>query len=371
MRDRILAAALKLGFVRAEICSIEPFERGAAALGHWLERGMHGEMAYMAAHGSRADPRQLLESAKSLLVVALRYPGGDNTPASELGHGSVARYARGQDYHLVMKTKLAALAESCSDIVGHPVLGRACVDTAPLLEHEAAARAGVGFIGKSTLTILPGVGTYVLLGELLLDVELPPSAPIESRCGDCSICLDACPTGAFVGPFEVDARRCISYLTIELRGSIPRQLRALIGRRVFGCDVCQEVCPFNAAERDDPVVPEMQPRAALIEPSLVDWLTMGSGDYRRLVNGTSLRRSSRNQLARNAAVALGNAGDASAVVALVDMLASHVSPIVRSHSAWALGRLGGEEARRALIAAGSDDDVSIRDEAEAALRELG
>ncbi len=369
LRNCILAAASKLGFARAEICSVEPFGRGAEALDGWLDRGMHGEMAYMAAHGARADPRALLESAKSLLVVALRYAGGDTATPGEAGSGFVARYARGLDYHAVMKAKLAVLAEVVSDVVGRPVLARPCVDTAPLLEHEAAARAGLGFIGKSTLSIVPGVGTFVLLGELLVDVELPVSRPIESRCGDCTACLDACPTGAFVEPFLLDARRCIAYVTIEQRGPIARELRPMVGTHLFGCDVCQEVCPYNAADRDDAIVPEMHPRDALSNPTLTDWLTMGSAGYRRLVEGTSLRRASRNQLARNAAVALGNAGDPSAVPALASTLAGHTSPLVRSHAAWALGQLGGDEARRALEAASSDDDASVRDEAKVALAE--
>jgi epoxyqueuosine reductase len=267
-----------------------------------------------------------------------------------------------------MKDKLRALADVCARLAGRPVPSRACVDTAPLLEREAAARAGLGFTGKSTMTIVPGRGTYVLLGELLVDLDLEPEEPAAQGCGSCRLCLDACPTQAFVGPWLLDARRCISYLTIEYRGVIARELRPLIGTRVFGCDVCQEVCPFNASPTQKPSAPELSARRDLEAPALTGLLKLRSSEYRRLVAGSALRRTSRTQLARNAAVALGNSGDRNAVSALANSLASDPRALVRGHAAWALGRLGGSAAVAALReACAHDADEWVRAEARLAL----
>ena len=282
-----------------------------------------------------------------------------------------SRYARGDDYHDVMRKKLRRLADAVANLLGRPVLARHCVDTAPLLERAAAERAGLGFSAKSTMTIIPGVGSYVLLGELLLDVEITPDRAMEPRCGACRLCLEACPTGAFVDAHVVDARRCISYLTIESRAAIPRELRALIGARVFGCDVCQEVCPFNASAEGKPSAPEFAARSSLAAPDLIGLLELGSARYRQLVKGTALRRTHRAQLARNAAVALGNSRDARAVLPLVRAVASHTSPLVRGHAAWALGELAalaGSDAIEALRCASQHDaDEFVRDEARLAL----
>jgi len=208
---RIADAALELGFARVGFARVERFDEAGARLRNWLASGYHGALSYLAEGGDRADPRALLPGAKTLVAVALSYaePRGTTPLRSEReGHpltGSVARYARGEDYHLVMKKKLSALAERCEALLGRPVVARACVDTAPLLEHEVARRAGLGFSGKSTLTIVPGLGSWVLLGELLLDVELPPSEPVRAGCGGCRLCLDACPTGAFVDAVRAHA----------------------------------------------------------------------------------------------------------------------------------------------------------------------
>jgi epoxyqueuosine reductase len=374
---RIAAAALELGFAKVGFAPIERFDDAAERLRSWLASGYHGALSYLEGE-DRADPARLLPGAKTLIAVALSYaePAGSVPLRSERDgrtlSGSVARYARGEDYHLVMKQKLAALAARCSEILGRPVLTRACVDTAPLLEHEVARRAGLGFTAKSTLTIIPGLGSYVLLGELLLDVELPPSAPVPAGCGSCRACLDACPTGAFVGAHVLDARRCISYLTIENQGPIPRELRDRLGTRVFGCDVCQEVCPFNAPRAPRPRAPELAPRAALTAVDLIALLELGAAGYRKLVRRTALRRVSRDTLARNAAVALGNTHDARAAEPLARALAAHPSALVRSHAAWALGELGtlAENARGALERASGDPDPLVREEARLALQRL-
>jgi epoxyqueuosine reductase len=370
---RIRDAALALGFVRVGFTPVEPFDAASTALQTWLARGLHGEMSYLASGPDRAEPRQLLAAARTLIVVALPYPR--STPLAQLRRKSslsaeFAHYAHGADYHVVIKDKLRQLADACADAAGRSVLARPCVDTAPLLEREAAARAGVGFAAKSTMTIVPGVGTHVLLGELLVDLDVAPDARLEPRCGECTACLDACPTGAFVSAHVLDARRCIAYLTIELKGAIPRELRALIGNRVFGCDECQAVCPFNAGKGAERCAPELATRPELEELDLLGLLELTSSGYRKLVKGSALRRTSRTQLARNAAVALGNSGCAEVVPRLIRALEEDPRPLVRGHVAWALGRLGGSAARDALARAAQDEDASVAREAQLALAEL-
>lgn len=350
LADAIRQAALALGFARIGFCPVEPFAQAGEALRGWLERGFHGEMAYLAGE-ARHDPSRLLPEARSLIVVALPY-GGDEPARNERRlplTGQIARYARGADYHSVLKEKLRQLADHCAELTGRSVLARPCVDTAPLLEREAARRAGIGFTAKSTLTIAPGLGSYVLLGELLLDLELEPDQPLPARgCGSCTSCLVACPTSAFLDAYTLDARRCISYLTIEIKGPIPRELRPLIGNWVFGCDICQEVCPFNHSRRPRPHDPALAPHPRLRAPELASLLELSAAGYRRFVKRSALRRIGRVQLQRNAAVALGNSGAPEAVEPLGRSLATNSSELVRAHVAWALGRLPGVEPRRLL-----------------------
>jgi epoxyqueuosine reductase len=348
--EALLAAARELGFARIAIVPIEPPRRHAVYTS-WLSAGHAGEMAYLAtpAHVTmRADLRALLEAARSLIVVALAYDRADPIPAGALLRGKIARYARGEDYHLVMRDRLVALADRLAAALGRPVASRPCVDAAPLLEREWAERGGLGFVAKNTMVIAPGLGSYIVLGELLVDAELAPTAPSEPprpRCGTCRSCLDACPTGAFVDAYVLDARRCISYLTIEHRGAIPRELRAAIGTWVFGCDVCQEVCPFNAGAGPDAgqVDPLLRPRTvehAL--PDLVALAARGANQLRRLVRRTAMRRAPRHALLRNIAVALGNTGDPRAIPPLVALL-GHRTALVRGHAVWALGELGASD----------------------------
>ncbi|HEY3257126.1 MAG TPA: tRNA epoxyqueuosine(34) reductase QueG [Polyangiaceae bacterium] len=378
LANRVRAAGQDLGFVRVGFAAIDPLELGAERLSAWLHAGRHAEMGYLV-DGSRHDPRQLLSEAKTLIAVALAYPASGLVPLRRAEDGPpltgiVARYARGEDYHDVMRKKLRRLADAVANLLGRPVLARHCVDTAPLLERAAAERAGLGFAAKSTMTIIPGVGSYVMLGELLIDAEIAADAPIAPRCGTCRLCLDACPTGAIVDAHVVDARRCVSYLTIESSGPIPRDLRPLIGLRVFGCDVCQDVCPFNASAEGKPSAPELAPRPSLAAPDLIGLLELGSARYRQLVKGTALRRTHRAQLARNAAIALGNTKDARAVIPLARAVAAHSSALVRGHAAWALGEIGAaarEQAREVLTCASAHDaDAFVREEAALALARL-
>jgi epoxyqueuosine reductase len=353
--------ARELGFVRAAIVPIEPPRRHELYTS-WLARGHAGEMAYLATPehvGQRADLRSLLDTAKSLVVVALAYDKRDPIPASRLV-GRIARYARGEDYHLVMRDKLVLLAERLATHLGTPVAARPCVDSAPVMEREWAERGGLGFIAKNTMLIAPGAGSYIVLGELLVDAELAPTAPVEPtkpRCGTCRACLDACPTQAFVEAYVLDARRCISYLTIENHASIPRELRESVGTWVFGCDVCQEVCPFNAGEGEghDPLLAPRSGEHAL--PDLVALAQKGANQLRQFVKRTAMRRVPRDVLLRNVAVALGNTGDAAAIAPLVALLREK-SPLVREHAVWALGQLRAFDVLRMH----DEDNAIVREE---------
>ncbi|MCE9571686.1 MAG: tRNA epoxyqueuosine(34) reductase QueG [Deltaproteobacteria bacterium] len=343
-RDAILAAARRHGAHRVATLPIEP-PRRHELYRSWLARGEHGAMSYLAepAHvAGRGDLGQLLSGARTLVVLAFAHDRGPPPGTTLAGlRGKLARYATGDDYHLVVRDKLQAIAGDLATAVGAPVAARACVDTAPVHEREWAERGGLGFVAKNTLVIAPGLGSYVLLGELLLDLDATPSAPAAPpapRCGACRACLDACPTGAFVDAYHLDARRCISYLTIEHAGPIPRELRALVGTWIFGCDVCQEVCPWNAGQDRAPDrLPARDAERAL--PDLVMLAGLGTNQLRHYVRRTALRRVHRAQLLRNVAVALGNTGDARAIAPLRALLAGPL-PLVRGHAAWALGQLG-------------------------------
>jgi epoxyqueuosine reductase len=382
LESRIVQAALGLGFARVGFVPAEPSEQAAERLSQWLDAGHHGEMHYMAGEVDRSRPAALLGAAKTLLVVALPYAESAplrlrrNHSGPELAaplRGTVARYAQGEDYHRVLKDKLERLALAIEALLGRPVGRRACVDSAPLLERDFAVRAGVGFAAKSTLTIVPGVGSFVLLGELLLDLELTATQAVAGGCGSCTSCLSACPTSAFVGPHVLDARRCISYLTIELKGSVPRELRALIGGHVFGCDICQDVCPLNQTRHAPGRDSELGLRDELRAPELIELLFLTSSGYRRLVRGSALARVSRARLARNAAIALGNSQSPLAEAPLSRALTSHSSELVRVHAAWALGALGLPltEGLTALQTARDHDTCAeVRSEAALALSPL-
>ena len=356
-----------------------------AAFVEWLAKGYAADMEWLHRDSdSRQDPRALLPSARTVIVAALSHahPDGEEgnarIPPERLRHGArgiIARYARGADYHHVLKRRLQKLGDALCEMMGRPVQRLACVDTAPLLERDLAAHAGLGFVAKNTMLIAPGHGSYLSLGALLVDFECAPGAPSPSRCGSCRACLDACPTGAFVGPHVLDARRCISYLTIENRGPIPRELRPLIGARIFGCDICQEVCPFNAAVGQDAARSgdaELAPRGGYSRPPLLHLLRLGAAQFRKWQQQSALRRIHRPELLRNVAVALGNVGDEEAFSPLVEALAEP-SSLVRTHVVWALGQLGRRhhkepEMRAALHAhAERETDAEVRQELALAL----
>ncbi len=345
LAERAKALALALGFDRAGVAPARPTP-DSGFLEDWLARGYAGEMHYLERRADeRRDPRRLFEAARSLLVVGLVYdPGPREVPAAGLGR--VARYAGGDDYHDVMLDRLRSVADALEPLAGRPVRSRAYVDTGPVLERSHAAQAGLGWIGKNTLLIDPRLGSYLFLGVLLTDLPLAPDEPEPDHCGTCRACLDACPTDAFPEPYVLDAGRCLSYTTIELRGAVPETLRAAQGSWVFGCDVCQEVCPWNQrrarAVPSDPhgLRARLAPRAPWPAPSLAWILALDESAWRAATRRTALRRAKHRGLLRNALVAAGNAGDAS-LVPLVRRYAEGADPLLAEHAAWALSRLEG------------------------------
>ncbi len=340
---------LELGLDGIGVTSASPPRSFPRFLG-WLRLGFHGEMSYMDRHREkRADPRSLLPDAQSVIVGCLNYYQPLPEPQSTLV-GKVARYGLGRDYHKVLTAKLRALLDYLRALIGAKVEGHICVDSGPILERDFAVRAGLGWIGKNTCLIDPRKGSYLFLGELLVNVPLEPDRPFErNHCGKCQRCLIACPTGALVGPYLLDSRRCISYLTIELRGSIPRELRPLMGTWIFGCDICQEVCPWNrkaVLTREE----QFRPRPwSLME--LIDIVRLTEDEFRNRFSGSALMRAKRRGLVRNACVALGNLRDPSVLPVLRQLLMEDPDPIVREHAAWAIGRLGTFEARATLLTA--------------------
>jgi epoxyqueuosine reductase len=367
--------AREMGFGAVGVAPVRPSGHGDAYT-RWIGEGMHGEMAYLAredAVAKRRDPAVLVPGARSAVVVALEYFNADAHPetAADPARGIVARYARNHDYHELMKERLIALQEWINAEL-LPVQGRAYVDTGAVLERELAQRAGLGWYGRNTMLIQPRRGSYWFLGVILLDVELAYDAPFEAEhCGTCSACVSACPTGALLGRDEagaprMDARRCISYLTIELRGPIPRDLRPRIGNRVYGCDICQEVCPWNRFATPSSEEAFLA-REGLDGPSLIEWMTMTQEEFSARFKGSPIKRAKRRGLLRNVAVALGNWGAPEAVPALAVAL-NDEEPLVRGHAAWALGRIGTEAARQALRGREEvEADAWVREEVAAAL----
>lgn len=361
------AATINEATLRGEAQAKESTER-------WLSAEYHGGLQYMTA--PRLTPLQLLPSAKTVLVAlaATEHVRPESSVPIET-RGTIAAYARGSDYHYVLKDKLWQLTQRLCDALGEPVVARICVDTAPILERYWAACAGVAFIGKSTMAIAPGIGSRVLLGLVLVDRALPSSPPTLDGCGTCTRCLDACPTRAFAAPYVLDARRCISYLTIENSGDIAADLRADVGAHVFGCDVCQTVCPYNASRKLPPPLSELCATRERKSADLTAWVGLTSGEYRRLTQRSALRRTPRAQLQRNAVVALGNTKDPQAIPTLGTALLHNANPLVRKHAAWALGQLApaASVAVQQLLgqAQMSEADRSVRDAIECVLDELG
>lgn len=340
--ERIKAQALEAGFA---LCGITTADRPPhhAEYRGWLDDGFCGEMGYLARQEpKRGDLDAVLPGARSVVCVALNYAVEDGHGMVERAKGRriegiVARYARFDDYHETMWARLDALLRSIqAEIPG--VSGKIYCDTGPVTERDLAMRAGIGWIGKHTNLISRGLGNWFFLGEIVLDIELMPDTPESTHCGTCTRCIAACPTGAIVAPYRLDARRCISYLTIELKGSIPEDLRPLMGARIYGCDDCLAICPWNKFARaaSDPAV---KPRADLTTPDLLDLLALDDEGFRERFRNSPIRRTKRRGLLRNVCVALGNVGGRSAVPALARAVDTDPEPLVREHAAWALAEI--------------------------------
>jgi epoxyqueuosine reductase len=372
-----LASALKaeagrLGFQLAGITSpAAPTHIGSYR--DWLAAGRHGEMGYLAterAVSRRADPRTILPGCRSILVVGMNYAAGEG--AREGGEGVVASYARGADYHDLIPQRLKALVSWLEAEVGEPIPHKIYTDTGPILERDLAQRAGLGWIGRNTCLIHPRLGSYYLLGEVFLGIPLPPDQPFTTdHCGTCTRCLDACPTQCILPDRTIDARRCISYLTIELKGPIPKDLRPAVDNWLFGCDVCQDVCPWNlrfSRPADEPALrPELRDRPA----GAGDLFALDRAGFRRELRGSPLLRPHRRGILRNAAVVAGNRRDRTALPALRNALLHDEEPIVRQHAAWAIGRIAGPEAREALLEAAEMETAGpVQEEIREALAQL-
>ncbi len=368
-KESIRKLARQFGFELAGLLPIEPAQT-ISAYAHWLQAGYAGEMAYLKRHLSlKRDPREIFPETRTILCLAINYHTRDvpeplhNDPT----RGRIARYAWGKDYHHVLRKRMEQLLAAIQREIH--CKGRLCVDSAPLLEREYAYRAGIGWFGKNTNLIHWKLGSWLFLCEILLDVTLPPDVlPLRGSCGTCTRCVTACPTGAILPDLTLDASRCISYLTIELKGSIPRDLRPQMSNWIFGCDVCQEVCPWNRrAPRSQEKA--FRPRSALLAPRLTRLLSLSKKQFREMFRESPILRTKRRGFLRNIAVALGNAGHSDSIQSLQRSLCDE-EPLIRGHAAWALGRISGRIAQDVLNQARqTETDPCVRDEIVQALDE--
>jgi len=340
----IKTEAIRLGFALVGITTPESPPHWPA-YEHWLAMGHHGSMNYLTDY-RRANPHLVLPECRSILVLALRYPNPgtakDFLPTSrkapESSHGYIAAYARGRDYHLVFPERLKTLVAFIEKQVKPPLLHRCYTDTGPLLERDLAQRAGLGWFGKNSCLIHPKIGSYFLLAEILLGIELEPDTPFTAdRCGNCSRCISACPTHCIQPDRTIDARRCISYLTIENKKEIPPALRPQLGNLVFGCDICQQVCPWNRFAGEGHF-PAFDARPGFPDPVLIEDLTLTPQKFNRKFKENPVLRSKRRGYLRNIAVALGNSRDPAALQALEKAIVDQ-DPLIREHAAWALKKI--------------------------------
>jgi epoxyqueuosine reductase len=365
--------ARRLGFSLVGVTTPEP-PQSYSRYTEWVEAGMHGEMAYLASERNmqrRADPQRILPECQSILVLGIPYNKPESAPSPENAepNGRIAAYAWNDDYHDVLKERLTTLVAFIEEQAGEPVANRWYTDTGPILERDFASRAGLGWIGKNSLLIHPEVGSYFLLAEVLLGIKLSPDLPFASdHCGNCTACIEACPTDCITPERTLDATRCISYLTIELKGAIPHDLRPQMGDWVFGCDICQEVCPWNIRFAPQLGDPAFQPRHDVPLVDLAQELTLDTESFNRKFKGSPVKRAKRRGYLRNVAVALGNSADQSSVPAL-SLALQDVEPLVRAHAAWALGQIGGSAARETLSSAlPKEADEGVQTEIKIALR---
>jgi len=343
LKARLASFARQIGFDSCRVAASNP-PNYAAEFREWLRLGAHGEMSYMQrGEEKRCDPEKILPGVRSIVVLGLNYfqGGRANPPTQSSGAaskgaaiGKIARYAWGEDYHDVVANKLHQIDEFLRSLGGKQ---RCYVDTGPLLERDHAAQAGIGWHGKSTMLIDQQLGTWFFLAEILTTLDLPTDEPVPNRCGTCERCMTACPTGAITGPHRLDARRCISYLTIELKGAIPLQFRPLIGDRIFGCDDCLDACPWNRFAKESRES-AFSARRSTTDMSLRKYLGLNDGEFRRLFKNSPIKRIKRRGFLRNVCVALGNVGDASDLTAL-ERATAEPEPLIAEHAAWAIDQI--------------------------------
>jgi len=355
MKETIRRRARELGF---DDCRFTTAHAPASAprFKEWLAEAQHGEMGYLARNAhKRIDPQQVLPGANTVITLAVSYaenPGEKSTARnfqpveqgieSSQNTGTIARYARFRDYHEVLGERLKSLTDFLDDQGGSGARSFWYVDTGPLLERDLAQRAGLGFIGKHTNLISRQLGNWIFLAEIITTLQLEPDGPEKNRCGTCTRCITACPTAAITGPFRLDARRCISYLTIELKGPIPLELRSLVGDRIYGCDDCLAVCPWNRFARDGEMM-KSHARKDLARPDLVELLSLDDAGFKNRFAGTPIVRAKRRGFLRNVCVALGNVGDKAALPHL-EKAARDSEPLIAEHARWAIGQIEGRVA---------------------------
>jgi epoxyqueuosine reductase len=349
--DWIKQSARQLGFSLVGITTPDP-PHHLNVYRDWLASGHHAEMGYLEhqdARTKRANPRLLLSDCESIIVTGTSYSLGRTTDHVSTTEPRVAMYALGEDYHQVLVERSHRLVSQIENLVGRSIPHRIYTDTGPLLERELAQRSGLGWIGKNTCLIHPRQGSFFLLAEILLAFPLEPDAPfVEDYCGSCTRCIEACPMNCILPNRTIDASRCISYLTIEKKGSIPQDLRSELGAWVFGCDICQQVCPWNLRFAPPLSDPAFKPRPFLREATLSDFLKLSPQNWRTQLRGSPLERPRRKGLVRNAAVVAGNLADESCTDDLINVLTNDPEPVARAHAAWALGQMDQPQSQQAL-----------------------
>jgi len=355
LKDDIKAEAFNLGFILAGVAAPQS-PAHFSEFKHWLEAGRHAEMSYLVRPESierRANPGLILPEAQSILSLALLYSSPFNRPENHAQsaeiRGRVAAYAWGDDYHTLIPPRLDQLADKIASLIHKPVRQRRYTDTGPLLERDLAQQAGLGWAGKNTCLISPQSGSFFFLSELFVDVEIEPDPPFPyDRCGSCQRCIQACPTSCILPDRTIDSNRCISYLTIENKGLIPPELRQAVGEWVFGCDICQEVCPWNIRFAPAAGDPAFNPQPGIPQPDLIEELRLSPEAFNQKFHRSPIKRARRRGYLRNVCVALGNQPDVRSVTGLATLLHSDPEALVRIHAAWALGQIGTPGARREL-----------------------
>jgi len=375
LKNEIAAEARRLGFNLFGVTSPDTPPH-YAVYEDWIEQGRHGEMGYLdteRARQRRKNPSLILPECQSILVLGWPHTVPSFSREGLEGEdqrltGRIASYAWGEDYHDVIPARLQELVAFIEERRGETIPNRWYTDTGPILERDLAQQAGLGWIGKNTCLINPGQGSFFLLAEIFLGIKLEPDTPFSAdRCGTCTRCIEACPTDCIQANRTIDASQCISYLTIELKGAIPRDIRTNLGNWVFGCDICQQVCPWNQRFVDQGNSNQVD--ISLKEPDLISELTYTPEEFNRKFKGNPVKRAKRRGYLRNVAVALGNSKSAAGIPQLTKSLAEDPEPLVRGHAAWALGRIGGEQVKQALEKATLEEDPFVVEEIRFALGE--